>query len=83
MNESSKILAIDTSSTLCSVALLFEGRVLIRQTQAAKQTALFLLPMVEQLLNESAVPLRELDAIAIASGPGSFTVLSIGVGELL
>ena len=82
MAESSKILAIDTSSTLCSIALLFKGRVLIRQTQAAKQAALSLLPMVEQLLNESAVPLRELDAIAIASGPGSFTGLRIGIGAV-
>lgn len=82
MNESGKILAIDTSSTLCSVALMLEGRVIIRQTQAAKQTALSLLPMVEELLSESAIPLSRLDGIAIASGPGSFTGLRIGIGAV-
>lgn len=82
MTESAKILAIDTSSAICSVALLIEGRVLIRQTLAAKQTALSLLPMVEELLSESCIPLHTLDAIAVASGPGSFTGLRIGIGAV-
>lgn len=82
MTDSAKILAIDTSSTLCSVALLLEGRVLIRQTRAAKQAALSLLPMVEELLKESALTLHMLDGIAIASGPGSFTGLRIGIGAV-
>lgn len=82
MTNSGKILVIDTSSTLCSVALLLEGRVLIRQTRVARQAALSLLPMVEELLNESALTLQMLDGIAIASGPGSFTGLRIGIGAV-
>ncbi|MFT4888152.1 MAG: tRNA threonylcarbamoyladenosine biosynthesis protein TsaB [Pseudohongiellaceae bacterium] len=82
MTESCKILAIDTSSALCTVALLLEGRVLIRQTQTAKQAALSLLPMVDELLSESALALSALDGIAIASGPGSFTGLRIGIGAV-
>jgi tRNA threonylcarbamoyladenosine biosynthesis protein TsaB len=82
MTESAKILAIDTSSALCTVALLLEGRVLIRQTQTAKQAALSLLPMVQELLSESTLPLSALDGIAIASGPGSFTGLRIGIGAV-
>lgn len=82
MTESTKILAIDTSSSLCTVALLFEGRVLVRQTLAAKQAALSLLPMVQELLSESSIPLNVLDGIAVASGPGSFTGLRIGIGAV-
>ncbi|MFT4813017.1 MAG: tRNA threonylcarbamoyladenosine biosynthesis protein TsaB [Paracoccaceae bacterium] len=82
MTESGKILAIDTSSALCTVALLLEGRVRVRQTQTAKQAALSLLPMVEELLSEAALPLSALDGIAIASGPGSFTGLRIGIGAV-
>lgn len=80
MNDSEKILAIDTSSPICTVALMCEGKMIIRQTQAARQAALSLLPMVEDLLKESKLSLNELDAIAVASGPGSFTGLRIGIG---
>lgn len=75
-----RILALDTSTEACSVALKLDGEVLENfQLQPRKHTQL-LLPMVEEILAEAGVKLQQLDAIAFANGPGSFTGLRIATG---
>ncbi len=75
-----KLLAFDTVTERCSVALLADGRCASRAETAANRHASLLLPMVESLLAEAGISLSALDAVAFDRGPGSFTGLRIGAG---
>ncbi len=75
-----KILALDTSTEYCSVALWRDGAVDAREARAGHRHSLMLLPMVDELLERHGVTVRELDGIAFGHGPGSFTGLRIGCG---
>ena len=74
------ILALDSSTDACSVALYQDGRVTGLFELASKSHTQRLLPMVDQLLREAGVGLPALDAIAFGRGPGSFTGLRICLG---
>jgi tRNA threonylcarbamoyladenosine biosynthesis protein TsaB len=74
------ILALDTSTDACSVALACEGRVSNLFELAAKSHTQRLLPMVDELLRDANCSLKQLDAIAYGAGPGSFTGLRICLG---
>ena len=68
-----KILALDTASAQCSVALLLDDELLARSVATARDHAQLLLPMIDALLAEAGTGLRQLDGIAFGRGPGSFT----------
>lgn len=72
-----KLLVIDTSTEWCSAALWLDGRILARRVLAGQRHSSLLLPMVDELLRESATSLRQLDGIGYGAGPGSFTGLRI------
>ena len=72
-----KLLVIDTSTEWCSAALWLDGRIVARRVLAGQQHSSLLLPMVDELLRESAISLRQLDGIGYGAGPGSFTGLRI------
>ncbi len=72
-----KLLAIDTSTEYCSAALWLEGEIHARRTRAGQSHSALLLPMVDELLREAGLSLRQLDGIAYGAGPGSFTGLRI------
>lgn len=72
-----RILAIETSTEHCSVALYREGEVLSRGELAGQRHSEILLAMIEQLMNEAGGSLQELDGIAFGAGPGSFTGVRI------
>jgi tRNA threonylcarbamoyladenosine biosynthesis protein TsaB len=74
-----KILALETSTEACSVALWQDGAVLERH-ESGNQHSERILPMVHVVLAESGFALTQLDAIAFGRGPGSFTGLRIGAG---
>ncbi len=75
------LLAIETATDVCAVALLDGDRVVAaRQTDTPRAHAARLAPMIAEVLAEAAVPARELTTIAVSVGPGSFTGLRIGIG---
>lgn len=74
------ILALDTSTEYCSVALLHDGNLTFREELAGQRHSELLLPMIEALLRASNIELRYLHGIAFGAGPGSFTGLRIACG---
>lgn len=74
-----KILAIDSSGLVASVAVVTEGAMLAEYTVNYKKThSQTLLPMLDEIVKMIELELSEIDAIAVAKGPGSFTGLRIG-----
>lgn len=75
-----KILALETSATAASAAVC-EDESLIAQTfqRTGLTHSATLMPMVESMLKNAGMTLQEMDLIAVAAGPGSFTGLRIGV----
>ena len=74
------ILCLETATNLCSVALCNSaGVVSLRESNESKSHASMLTVFVEEILKESGIRARELEAIAVSKGPGSFTGLRIGV----
>lgn len=79
MEVSVKILGIDSSGLVASVAVVEDGLLLGEFTTDYKKThSQTLLPMLDELKRMIELDLDTLDAVAIASGPGSFTGLRIG-----
>ena len=78
-----RILAIDTSSAWCSVALSIDDErpAFLHQKVSAGASQL-LLPWIEQLLNAAKINLSSLDAIAIGVGPGAFTGVRLGLASV-
>ncbi|MFV0341978.1 MAG: tRNA (adenosine(37)-N6)-threonylcarbamoyltransferase complex dimerization subunit type 1 TsaB [Anaerocolumna sp.] len=74
-----KILAVDTSGLVASVAILDKDKVYAEYTINNKKThSQTLLPMLDEIIKALEIELKEIDGIAIAGGPGSFTGLRIG-----
>lgn len=78
-----KLLGIDSSGLVASAAVLVDDTLVGEFTVNNKQThSQTLLPMIEKVIDQSGVSLEELDGIAVASGPGSFTGLRIGAATV-
>jgi tRNA threonylcarbamoyladenosine biosynthesis protein TsaB len=74
------ILAFDTSTAACSVALSLDGDIQQRFELAPRRHGALLLSMMDSLLKTAALSLNECDAIAMGHGPGSFMGLRIAAG---
>jgi len=72
-----KILAIDTSGEACSAALLIDAELEQRLEREPRRHGALVLGMMEGLLADSGLGLRQLDALAFGRGPGSFTGVRI------
>ena len=75
-----KILALETSTELCSAALWLDGKVDAREVVAGQRNSELLLPMVDALLAANQLIARDLDGIAFGAGPGAFTGVRIACG---
>lgn len=75
-----RLLALDTATERCSVALLLEDRIIERAVETARGHAELILSMVDEVLAEGGVRLNELDGLAYGRGPGAFTGVRIAVG---
>lgn len=74
-----KLIGIDSSGLVASVAILEDDRLVAEYTVNNKKThSQTLLPMLEEIVASAGLDMKEIDAIAIAAGPGSFTGLRIG-----
>ncbi len=75
-----KILALDTSTDACSVALMIDGAATEIFKVIPRRHTHELLPMVEQILASAQLSIQQLDAIAFGRGPGSFAGIRIATG---
>lgn len=76
----STILSIETATQVCSVALHRDGMLLgVHELFIDKSHATHLAVMIRQLQTNCDIPLKDLDAVAVSKGPGSYTGLRIGV----
>lgn len=76
----SRIILIETSTPLCSTALVEDGKVVCERISDeprahASKTALF----VSEMLSEKGLKVSDCDAVAVSKGPGSYTGLRVGV----
>lgn len=72
-----KLLAIDTSSLACSVALQADGKIIERHEEQAREHTRLLTPMIRDVLEEAGLTVAQLDAIVLGNGPGSFIGMRI------
>ena len=78
-----KILGMDSSGMTASVAYVADGVLIAEYTMNHKKThSQTLLPMLDQIVRDAEIDLAEIDGIAIAAGPGSFTGLRIGAATV-
>ena len=75
-----RILALETSTEYCSVALLQYGVTIDRCERVGQKHSELLMPMLESLLQDAGCTIRDMDGIAFGTGPGSFTGVRIACG---
>ena len=74
----SLILCIETGTDVCSVALSKDGRPVSLREEAGREHARNVAVFTEELFRETGLDMRDLDAVAVGRGPGSYTGLRIG-----
>lgn len=78
-----KILALDSSGLVASVAIVEDDNLIAEYTVNYKKThSQTLLPMMDEIIHMTETDLNSVDAIAVAKGPGSFTGLRIGAATV-
>lgn len=78
-----KILAIDTSSKICSVCIFEDQNLILEKYSADEKThSQKLMPLIDELFKESSLSLDNIDLLACCLGPGSFTGIRIGLATI-
>lgn len=78
-----KILAIDTSSKICSVSILENNNLIIEKHNDDEKThSQKLMPIIDETFKEANLTLDDIDLLACCQGPGSFTGIRIGISTV-
>lgn len=78
-----KILAVDTTSAVCGVAILEDDNLIIENSLNNGLThSENLMPLIKEALDKSNLTLKDIELIAVCTGPGSFTGIRIGVASI-
>jgi tRNA threonylcarbamoyladenosine biosynthesis protein TsaB len=75
-----RLLALETSTEYCSVALWQDGRLIESSRLAGQQHSEMLLPMIDEILHQGGMKISQLEGIAFGAGPGSFTGVRMACG---
>ena len=76
------ILGIETATTICSVALVKDGKLLsIRESEGTREHSAALTGYIAEVFHKAGFTYQQIDAIAVSIGPGSYTGLRIGVSS--
>jgi tRNA threonylcarbamoyladenosine biosynthesis protein TsaB len=74
------LLAVETSTELCSVALLRGGELFVEEAMAGNRHAELVVPMLRRILGRAGLAASQMDAFGFGQGPGSFTGIRIACG---
>lgn len=74
-----KIILIETSTSLCSAALAEDGKIVSYKEDQGRHHAAMLAPLIESILSDNGLKVKDCDAVGISMGPGSYTGLRVGV----
>lgn len=78
-----KILAVETSSKICAVALVENDKLIKEEIIEDENThSVKLMPLIDELLKETNTNLEDIDLFAVDKGPGSFTGIRIGIATI-
>ena len=80
MRKSPIILAIETSTSNCSIAIEHQQQLFVRNEAGNNIHSSVILDCVSEVLSEASLKVSDLDAVAVGKGPGSFTGLRVGIG---
>ena len=76
----SYVLCIETATAICSVALTLDGKVvLLKENHEGNKHAAVLTQLIDNTVKERGITLKDLSAVAVSMGPGSYTGLRVGV----
>lgn len=73
------LLALDTATEACSVALHFHGKITSLNEVSPRTHTQRILPMVDELLRQAEIKINDVDFLVFGCGPGSFTGVRVGV----
>lgn len=78
----SRIILIETSTSLCSTALAQDGKIIAsRLSSEPRSQASMTAPFIKEMLDECGIGPRDCDAVCVSMGPGSYTGLRVGVSS--
>lgn len=76
----SRIILIETSTALCSTALVEDGRIVsYKESETPRAQASLTAPFVDEMLKDRDIRVKDCDAVCVSMGPGSYTGLRVGV----
>ena len=78
-----KVLAIDTSKDVCSIAVMEDGKVLNQtSSKSEKEHSQTLMPKINEILDSTKITMDDIDLLSCSRGPGSFTGIRVGMATI-
>ncbi len=74
-----RIILIETSTALCSTALLEDGKIISYRENANREHSSLTAPFIKEMLEEHGLKVKDCNAVCVSMGPGSYTGLRVGV----